>query len=52
LGGGWQQRAGADFVGKQTSDVMRERTDWGDLIEGAAAETSVPISDAPTEKSQ
>jgi len=52
LGGGWQQRAGADFVEKQTSDVMRERTDWGDLIEGAAAETSVPISDAPTEKSQ
>jgi hypothetical protein len=52
LGGGWQQRAGADFVGKQTSDVMRERTDWGDLIEGAAAETSAPISDAPTEKSQ
>jgi hypothetical protein len=51
LGGGWQQRQGADFVGKETSDVMRERTDWGDLIDGAAVESSVPISDAPIEKS-
>ena len=50
LGGGWQQRAGTEFVGEETSEVMRERTDWGDLIEGAAAESSVPISDAPERK--
>jgi outer membrane protein TolC len=50
LGGGWQQRAGTEFVGEETSEVMRERTDWGDLIEGAAAESSVPILDAPERK--
>ena len=51
LGGGWQQRTGTDFVSEETSEVMRERTDWGDLIEGGAAESSMPISDAPIEKS-
>ena len=51
LGGGWQQRTGTDFVSEETSEVMRERTDWGDLIEEAAAESSMPISDAPIEKS-
>ena len=32
LGGGWQIRAGQDFVPKARQEQMRKRTDWGDLI--------------------
>ena len=33
LGGGWQLREGHTFVDTDTLDTMRDRTDWGDLIE-------------------
>jgi NodT family efflux transporter outer membrane factor (OMF) lipoprotein len=32
LGGGWQIRAGKDFVPEQTKEAMRGRTNWGDLL--------------------
>jgi len=32
LGGGWQVRAGQDFVPEVTQEVMRKRTDWGKLL--------------------
>jgi outer membrane protein TolC len=32
LGGGWEMRAGKDFVPDDIKDQMKERTDWGDLL--------------------
>jgi NodT family efflux transporter outer membrane factor (OMF) lipoprotein len=32
LGGGWEIRAGSDFVNGATRDQMRQRTDWGRLL--------------------
>ena len=32
LGGGWQIRAGNDFVPEARQQRMQERTDWGDLV--------------------
>jgi NodT family efflux transporter outer membrane factor (OMF) lipoprotein len=32
LGGGWEVRAGKEFVPPETIDAMRARTDWGDLL--------------------
>ena len=39
LGGGWQIRAGKDFVSKNNVEEMEKRTDWGDLIQPKALET-------------
>jgi NodT family efflux transporter outer membrane factor (OMF) lipoprotein len=39
LGGGWQIRAGKDFVSKDNVEEMEKRTDWGDLIQPKALET-------------
>lgn len=36
LGGGWQIRAGEPFVSDQRQKAMRERTDWGRLLDDAA----------------
>ena len=33
LGGGWETRTESDMIDTQTRDALRERTDWGDLIE-------------------
>jgi NodT family efflux transporter outer membrane factor (OMF) lipoprotein len=33
LGGGWENRADADMIDEQTRETLKERTDWGDLIE-------------------
>ena len=33
LGGGWELRAGGDFVSDETKREMGTRTDWGDLLE-------------------
>jgi outer membrane protein TolC len=33
LGGGWQQRAGEEFISDEYREEMAERTDWGDLLE-------------------
>jgi outer membrane protein TolC len=32
LGGGWQIRAGKDFLPEQTKEAMQSRTNWGDLL--------------------
>jgi NodT family efflux transporter outer membrane factor (OMF) lipoprotein len=33
LGGGWQIREGKDFISTESKDAMRERTNWGDLLD-------------------
>jgi outer membrane protein TolC len=33
LGGGWEVRDGKPFVDENTLTVMRERTNWGDLLD-------------------
>lgn len=37
LGGGWEMREGQAFVSEENSNEMAERTNWGDLLEPAAA---------------
>jgi len=32
LGGGWEIRAGKDFVPEETMEQMRTRTNWGGLL--------------------
>ncbi|MEE9551749.1 MAG: TolC family protein, partial [Gammaproteobacteria bacterium] len=39
LGGGWEIRAGHDFVHQETKEKMKERTDWGELLETTTPET-------------
>ena len=48
LGGGWQYRVGKDFVAEKYKDQMRQRTNWGNLLEPAKLET--PPSENATEK--
>ena len=38
LGGGWEIRAGHGFVDEATAETMRQRTDWGDLLQPQATE--------------
>jgi NodT family efflux transporter outer membrane factor (OMF) lipoprotein len=33
LGGGWEIRAGNPFVSQDRQDIMKERTDWGQLLD-------------------
>ena len=33
LGGGWQIRESNDYVGSSTKERMRQRTDWGELLD-------------------
>ena len=33
LGGGWELREDSDMIDAETLDTMKERTNWGDLIE-------------------
>ena len=46
-GGGWQLRAGRDFVPDATKDVMEKRTNWGDLLTPEEEETAVPPRTTP-----
>ena len=46
LGGGWQIRKGQDFVSEETQAVMRERTDWGGLLDPKAVENIPPPDEA------
>ena len=39
LGGGWQIREGQEFVSKEYTEEMENRTDWGNLIQPKALET-------------
>ena len=38
LGGGWEIREGHDFVPENVKDEMKQRTDWGSLLETAPVE--------------
>lgn len=42
LGGGWQMREGRPVAAQQTLAQMRNRTDWGDLLDPAALEVPEP----------
>lgn len=46
LGGGWQIRKGQDFISEETREVMRERTDWGGLLDPKAVENIPPPAEA------
>lgn len=48
LGGGWQYRIGKDFIADKYKEQMRQRTNWGKLLEPAKLET--PPSEKATEK--
>ena len=39
LGGGWQIREGQEFVSKEYTEEMENRTDWGNLIQPKELET-------------
>jgi hypothetical protein len=47
LGGGWQIRAGSDFVPDATKEVMSERTDWGKLLTPDDVKTAMPPTTTP-----
>jgi NodT family efflux transporter outer membrane factor (OMF) lipoprotein len=51
LGGGWQLRAGNDFVPEARQERMRERIDWGDLLPGEKLPDGLPES-PPTGQAQ
>jgi NodT family efflux transporter outer membrane factor (OMF) lipoprotein len=51
LGGGWQIRAGNDFVPEARQERMRERTDWGNLIPADKLPDELPES-PPTGEAQ
>ncbi len=38
LGGGWESRPGQGFVDQATRDEMRQRVNWGDLLDPSATE--------------
>ena len=44
LGGGWQLREGKDFISTDSKNEMRERSNWGDLLDPAQAQP-VPESE-------
>ncbi len=48
LGGGWQYRIGKDFVAGKYKDQMRQRTNWGKLLDPEKLET--PPSEQSTDK--
>lgn len=52
LGGGWQIRAGRDFVPDATKEEMAERTDWGDLLTPQEAKTLIPPPSMPDDSYQ
>ncbi len=41
LGGGWQIREGKPFVDEAITEEMRQRTNWGDILEPAVVEEPV-----------
>lgn len=46
LGGGWEIRAGKDFVPNDIKEEMLQRTNWGNLLETEEAQ-KVPAKDPP-----
>ena len=39
LGGGWQSESPREYINEETRRQMRERTDWGDLLENPPPES-------------
>ena len=37
LGGGWSSRDGRPYIHPDTLEIMRQRTDWGDMLDASAA---------------
>lgn len=50
LGGGWEMRAGNDFVPEEIKGRMRERTNWGDLLSTEAQESEIEDASTGTEQ--
>lgn len=48
LGGGWQRSGG--LLDSATREQMRERTDWGDLLDEAVPTTPQPDSGSPVDE--
>ena len=46
LGGGWESRVGKNIIPEKTLETMRERTDWGDLLDPVSllAEMEHPLT--------
>lgn len=42
LGGGWEGRDGLPYLDPETLQLMRDRTDWGDLLDPEAREAASP----------
>jgi NodT family efflux transporter outer membrane factor (OMF) lipoprotein len=38
LGGGWELREGQDVISDENREAMKERTNWGDLLQSQSAE--------------
>jgi NodT family efflux transporter outer membrane factor (OMF) lipoprotein len=49
LGGGWETRAGREFVPEETIREMRERTDWGDILQPGYGERKDLLMPRPTD---
>jgi NodT family efflux transporter outer membrane factor (OMF) lipoprotein len=49
LGGGWELRAGKDFVPPETAKQMRERTYWGDRLDSEEQQGTPKAAAAGTE---
>ena len=49
LGGGWEIRAGDDFLPEEIKDQMRERTHWGDMLSEEEQEDDVEAAETGTE---
>jgi len=48
LGGGWEIRAGKDFVPPSTKEEMKERTNWGSILQ-ASSEAAPPSREQPAD---
>ena len=51
LGGGWEIRAGHAFVSPERQDRMKQRTDWGHLLDTESVPEELPVA-PPTGKDQ
>ena len=52
LGGGWELRAGSDFVPDLIKTQMRERTNWGDMLSTEGQAEDIGAASSGTEGDQ
>ncbi len=52
LGGGWEWRAGNDFVSDPIKTQMRERTNWGDMLSTEGQTEDIGAASSGTENDQ